>query len=43
MQVAIKYTKGDGTITVESTYHLKRATIPAQGFAEDQEIPGRIG
>ena len=33
MQVAVKYIKGDGTITVESTYHLKRALIPAQGFA----------
>ncbi len=34
MQVSVKYTKGDGTITVESVYHLKRATIPVQGFAD---------
>ena len=34
MQVTTKYTKGDGTITVESIYHLKRANIPVQGFAD---------
>ena len=34
MQVSTKYTKGDGTITVESIYHLKRATIPVQGYAD---------
>ena len=34
MQVSTKYTKGDGTITVESAYHLKRATIPVQGYAD---------
>ena len=33
MQATVKYTKGDGTITVESIYRLKRATIPRQGFA----------
>ena len=34
MQATIKYSKGDGTVTVESIYHLKRATIPRQGFAD---------
>ena len=34
MQVSTKYTKGDGTITVESIYHLKRAFIPVQGYAD---------
>jgi hypothetical protein len=34
MQVSTKYTKGDGTITVESIYHLKRATIPVQGYGD---------
>ena len=34
MQVTTKYTKGDGTITVESMYHLKRATIPHQGYED---------
>jgi hypothetical protein len=34
MQVSTKYTKGDGTITVESTYHLKRVAIPMQGLAD---------
>jgi hypothetical protein len=33
MQADVKYTKGDGSITVESTYRLKRAAIPRQGFA----------
>jgi len=34
MLVSTKYTKGDGTVMVESIYHLKRATIPAQGFLD---------
>jgi ATP-dependent DNA helicase PIF1 len=34
MEVTTKYIKGDGTITVESIYHLKRAVIPPQGFAD---------
>ena len=34
MRASTKYTKGDGTITVESIYHLKRATIPTQGYAD---------
>ena len=34
MQATVKYIKGDGTITVESVYHLNRATIPKQGFGE---------
>ncbi len=34
MRATTKYTKGDGTITVESIYHLKRAAIPLQGFAD---------
>ena len=34
MQVSAKYTKGDGTITLESIYHLKRASIPPQGYAD---------
>ena len=34
MQVSTKYTKGDGTITVESIYHLKRVAIPMQGLAD---------
>jgi len=34
MEASVKYTKDDGTITVESIYHLKRATIPRQGFAD---------
>jgi len=34
MQVSTKYSKGDGTITVESIYHLKRTTIPVQGYAD---------
>jgi ATP-dependent DNA helicase PIF1 len=38
MQVSTKYSKGDGTITVESIYHLKRATIPPQGFASVKEF-----
>ncbi len=33
MQVTSKYTRGDGTITVENIYHLKRAAIPVQGYA----------
>ena len=38
MQVSTKYTKGDGTITVESVYRLKRATIPVQGFADTKKF-----
>jgi len=34
MEVTTTYTKGDGTITVESVYHLRRATIPMQGYAD---------
>jgi len=34
MQVTGKYTKGDGTITVETLYRLKRATIPVQGYPD---------
>ena len=34
MEVSVKYTRGDGTITVESSYRLKRAAIPVQGYAE---------
>ena len=34
MRVSTKYTKGDGTITVERVYHLKRATIPVQGYPQ---------
>lgn len=34
MQISTAYTKGDGTITVESIYHLKRAFIPVQGFTD---------
>ncbi len=38
MQATTKYIKGDGRITVESVYHLKRALIPAQGFADVKEF-----
>ncbi|MBF0570233.1 MAG: DUF3857 domain-containing protein [Candidatus Omnitrophica bacterium] len=38
MQVAVKYTRGDGTITVESIYHLKRAAIPVEGYAAVKKI-----
>jgi len=34
VQVSTKYIKGDGTISVESVYHLKRATVPVQGYEE---------
>jgi hypothetical protein len=34
MRAVVKYSKGDGTVTVERDYHLKRATIPPQGFAD---------
>lgn len=34
IQATTKYIKGDGTITVESTYHLKRVSIPVQEFAD---------
>jgi ATP-dependent DNA helicase PIF1 len=34
MRVAVRYIKGDGTITVESAYHLKRASVPVQGFED---------
>ena len=38
MEVSTKYTKGDGTITVESTYRLKRATVPEQGFLDVKKL-----
>jgi hypothetical protein len=38
MQVSTKYTKGDGAITVESIYHLKRASIPLQGFPDVKKV-----
>jgi hypothetical protein len=34
MEASVKYTKGDGTVLVESAYQLKRITIPKQGFAD---------
>ena len=34
MQVTTKYTQGDDTVTVESIYRLKRAILPAQGYAD---------
>lgn len=34
MHANVKYTKGNGTITVESVYHLKRSIIPKQEFAD---------
>jgi ATP-dependent DNA helicase PIF1 len=34
MRASVKYTKGDGTITVASEYGLKRASIPRQGFED---------
>jgi len=43
MQVTTKYTKGDGTITVESICHLKRATIPVQGFAGVKKFREELG
>ena len=42
MQVTTKYTKGDGTITVESVYRLKRATIPVQGFADVKKFRAEL-
>jgi len=42
MQATTKYTKGDGTITVESVYRLKRATIPVQGFADVKKFRAEL-
>jgi len=42
MHVSTKYTRGDGSITVESVYHLKRVTIPVQGFADVKEFRAKL-
>src|SRR5262249_10187310 len=34
VKATVKYTKVDNTVTVESAYHLKRATVPAVGFED---------
>jgi hypothetical protein len=34
MQVSVKYSRGDGTITTESIYRLKRSSVPMQAFEE---------
>jgi hypothetical protein len=38
MQVSIKYTKVDDTVTVESAYHIKRTLIPVQGLPDIQRF-----
>jgi hypothetical protein len=48
MQASVKYTKGDGSITVGSEYHLKRGLIAAQNlgdvkrFRDELDKKGRI-
>ncbi|MDE2214251.1 MAG: DUF3857 domain-containing protein [Candidatus Omnitrophica bacterium] len=38
MTASAKYTKGDGTITVEKIYRIKRALIPPAGFADVEKF-----
>jgi len=38
LDVNTSYSRGDGTITVESTYHLKRTFIPVQGYPEIKKL-----
>ncbi|MDE2027609.1 MAG: DUF3857 domain-containing protein [Candidatus Omnitrophica bacterium] len=38
IHASVRYTKGEGTVTVESRYHLKRDLISPQGFAEVRKL-----
>jgi ATP-dependent DNA helicase PIF1 len=38
MQVSTKYTRGDNTVTQESTYRLKRATIPTHAYPQVKKL-----
>jgi len=42
MRVSTSYAKGDGTVKVESIYHLKRAVIPAQGFEDVKKFRDKL-
>ena len=38
MEASVKYTRGEGTIRVDSIYHLKRVHIPKHSFAQLKAI-----
>ncbi len=42
MQISARYTKGNGAVTVESIYHMKRATVPLQGWPGVQKFQNEL-